>query len=224
MHEPVAAPAATGTYHATEHRAVALTVAAVGFILATSIALAFIFFANNAQASDNVDRATALRALAVPLAIALAAVVGISTLLSYAWWIRGVISNLPALGLGYARVSPEWAVVEALIPGVNLVAIGARLAEVAKKLDIESRTYPLIGFAGMLIILPPVAAFWIVRFTRFFDSGDLLPVLSITGIILFAFQAVAYLLLLWVVWQVEARFRTLTEGPTEQAATASAAG
>jgi hypothetical protein len=205
VEEPLAA---TGTFRSGEMRAVFATVFAVLFILVTFVALFFVYLASDAAAAGNAARAAELRGGPVLVLIGLAVAAGIATLIAYATWIRLAIENLPALGLGYSGVSSTWAFFEPLIPGVNLAGIPARLAEVAQKLEISSRTFPLIGLAGILVIGPSLVAVWVIRFTRFLGTGaEFLRLTSLSGLVLFAFQSVAIVLLLVVVWQIEGQFR-----------------
>jgi hypothetical protein len=204
---PTGAPRPSGVFEPTRSRAVVLTAASFLFLLASSAALAFLYLANDAQAAGGQGRADSIRAFAVPASVGLAAAVAFVAVLVYSWWIRRVIQNLTALGLGYIRVSPGWAVFEALIPGVNIIAIISQLAAVARKLGVVSSTFPLIGLAGLLVAGPAGVAAWVFRFERVFGTGsELLRSISITLIVLFACDAIALLLLLRVIWLIEAAF------------------
>ncbi len=65
---------------------------------------------------------------------ALAAAGGLA-LLAWAAWVSRVIDNLPALGVGYAKVSPRAAFFENVIPLYNLARVPPILRDVFERLD-----------------------------------------------------------------------------------------
>ena len=189
-----------GTYRSTESLAVLVTVGAVAFILAGLLALWTTYTIADLRASDSREAADALLAQRLLFLI--------PALLAYAAWIRRAVENLPALGLGFAQVSPTWAFVEPLIPGFNLYSIPARIAEVIQKLGGHLYATALIGLAWLLIVVPAALLLYAARFTRFLGTGaELLRVTSIGAIVVFVFQAVALALMLVVLWQVEKLLR-----------------
>jgi hypothetical protein len=197
-----------GTYRSTELFAVLVTVGAVAFILAGLLALWTNYTINDLRASDGRAAADALFQQRLPFLIP-APVIGVLALLAYASWIRRAVDNLPALGLGFARVSPTWAFFEPLIPGFNLYSIPARIAEVIQKLGGHLYATALIGLAWLLVVVPAGLLLYVARFTRFFGTGaELLRVTSIGALVVFVFQAVALALMLIVLWQVEKLLRT----------------
>jgi len=207
-HEPK--PAHTervGTYRSTETLATLVTVGAVAFILATFLALWTVFSVNDLRANEG--RAAADQLFQQRFLLILPApIIGVLALLAYAAWIRRVVENLPALGLGFARVSPNWAFVEPLIPGFNVYSIPARIAEVIQKLGGHLYATALIGLAWILVVGPALILVYVARFTRIFGTGaDLLRVTSLSSLVVFAFQSVALVLMLVVVWQVEKLMR-----------------
>jgi hypothetical protein len=154
-----------------------------------------------------------------------APVIGVLALLAYAAWIRRAVENLPALGLGFARVSPTFAFVEPLIPGFNLYTIPARIAEVIQKLGGHLYATALIGLAWILIVGPAALLLYVARFTRFLGTGaELLRVVSIGAVVVFVFQAIALALMLVVLWQVEKLFRAKAESVGAAAAAPAGAG
>jgi len=200
-----------GTYRSTETLAALVTVAGVAFILATFLALFTTYAVTDLRASEGRAAADELFRQRL-LFLVPAPVIGVLALLVYAAWIRRVVENLPALGLGFARVSPTWAFAEPLIPGFNLYAIPARIAEVIQKLGGHLYATAVIGLAWVLVVGPAVILVYVSRFTRFFGTGaELLRVTSIGAIAVFVFQAVALVLMLWVLWQVEKLMRTKAE-------------
>lgn len=209
-----------GTYRSTETLAALVTVAGVAFILATFLALFTAYAVNDLRASEGRDAADALFQQRLLLFIP-APVIGVLALLVYAAWIRRVVENLPALGLGFSRVSPTMAFVEPLIPGFNLYAIPARIAEVIQKLGGHLYATALIGLAWLLVIGPALLLVYVARFTRFLGTGaELLRVTSIGAIVVFAFQAIALVLMLVVLWQVEKMLRAKAEAMPAKASPA----
>ena len=205
-----------GTYRSTETLAALVTVAGIAFILATFLALFTTYAVNDLRASDGRAAADALFQQRLLFFIP-APVIGVLALLVYAAWIRRVVENLPALGLGFSRVSPTMAFVEPLIPGFNLYAIPARIAEVIQKLGGHLYATALIGLAWILVVGPAVILVYVARFTRFLGTGaELARVTSIGAIAVFAFQAIALVLMLFVLWQVEKLLRAKAEAmPTK---------
>jgi len=105
-------------------------------------------------------------------------------------------------------VSPTWAFFEPLIPGFNLYAIPTRIAEAIQKLGGHLYATALIGLAWILVVGPALLLVYVARFTRIFGTGaDLLRVTSLSSLVVFAFQSVALVLMLVVMWQVEKLLR-----------------
>jgi hypothetical protein len=201
----------TGTYRSTETFAVLATVGAVAFILATFLALWTTYTVNDLRVSDGRAAADTLFQERLVFLVP-APVIGVLALLAYALWIRRIVENMPALGLGFSRVSPNWAFAEPLIPGFNLYSIPARIAEVITKLGGHLYATALIGLAWILVVGPALLLVYVARFTRFFGTGaELLRVTSIGAIVVFAFQAIALVLMLVVLWQVEKMQRARAE-------------
>jgi hypothetical protein len=200
-----------GTYRSTESLAVLVTVGAVAFILAGLLALWTNYTINDLRASDGRAAADALFQQRLLFLIP-APVIGVLALLAYAAWIGRAVGNLPALGLGFARVSPTWALFEPLIPGFNLYSIPARMAEVIEKLGGHLYATALIGLAWILVVVPAALLLYVARFTGFFGTGaELLRVTSIGAFAVFVFQAFALVLMLIVLWQVEKLLRAKAE-------------
>ena len=212
-----------GTYRSTESLAVLVTVGAVAFILAGFLALWTTYTVNDVRVTDSRAAADALFQQRFLFLIP-APVIGVLALLAYAAWIRRAVVNVPALGLGFASVSPTWAFVEPLIPGFNLYSIPARIAEVIQKLGGHLYATALIGLAWIFLVGPAVVLVYVARFTRFLGTGaELLRVTSIGAIVVFVFQALALALMLVVLWQVEKLLRAKAASVgTAKAATATA--
>jgi len=135
-------------YRSSRQRAVAasiLIVAAslvsiVGWLAQSQAILAAIDIQDQATA-DAPERALGIAFDAVipvshlqlPLT-ALWVILAAGALVAWAAWLSRVVDNLPALGAGYARVSPQIAFVENFLMGRNLYSMPARVREVTQKL------------------------------------------------------------------------------------------
>jgi len=159
-----------GTYRSTETLATLVTVAAIAFIFAMFLAIWTVFTVNDLRVNEGREAADALFQQRL-LFLVPGPAVGVLALLAYALWIRRVVENLPALGLGFSRVSPTWAFFEPLIPGFNLYAIPTRIAEVIQKLGGHLYATALIGLAWILVIGPALLLVYVARFTRLFGTG-----------------------------------------------------
>jgi hypothetical protein len=202
-------PEATGTFRSSETLAVAVTVATVAFIFATFIALWTNWTATDLRAAGQPQAAATLLEERF-LLLALAPICAILALVAFGAWISRVVDNLPALGAGYSKVSPTWAFFEPLIPGFNIYAIPARMAEAITKLGGNAAAMPLLGLAIVLAFGPAVVIGALLRFASgLFGEGDeLRQALAIGLMVVFAFQAVALAIGLVVVWQVEGMQRS----------------
>jgi hypothetical protein len=202
QHQEVAL-APTGVFRSSETRAVLTSIATVAFILATFVALWTNWMATDLRANDEAGAARALIDERLPL-LALAPIFGVAALVAFGAWIRRVVENLPALGAGYSRVSPTFAFFEPLIPGFNAYAIPARMGEAIQKLGGHSIAMPLLGLAIIFAFGPAIVVGFLLRFTGLFGTGTELRVaLSVGLILVFACQAIALLIGLVVVWQIE---------------------
>ena len=198
----------TGTYRSTETQAVVLTLATAVFILGSLAATYMLWQVGELRRAGQGSQSDRLFADMTPLFVA-APILGIAALVAYAAWISRVVSNLPALGLGYSRVSSQMAFLEPLIPGFNLYALPARIGEVLKKLDEKGPGLPLLGLSFLLVIGAPLAAAVLIRVSREFEStGDFLRTSGFTLFLAFTVQAVGLAIGLYLVWQVERLART----------------
>jgi hypothetical protein len=196
-------PEPTGEYRSSETLAVVVSIAVVAFIFATLVALWINFSATDLRAGGEAEAARRLLADRLPV-LALAPITGVIALVSYGLWIRRVVENLPALGVGYSRVSPSWAFFEPLIPGFNFYALPTRMAEAIEKLGPHPWATPLLGLAIIFAIGPAIAAGVLLRFTGLFGSGaDLRLALASGLLIVFVCQSIALALGLVILWQVE---------------------
>jgi hypothetical protein len=202
----------TGTYQSSEMRAVLATVAGIAFILGTLASTLLLWQVGSMRAAGERAAANDLFDGIRPILL-LIPIFGVLALLAYAAWISRVVANLPALKLGYSRVSATMAFMEPLIPGFNLYALPARLGEVLKKLDEKGNGLPLLGLAAVLFIGPAVVAGIAIRLSREFEStGDFLRTSGFVLFLEFAFQAIGLLIGIYLIWQVERLARTRAEG------------
>lgn len=193
----------TGSYQSTEMRAVLVTIAVFAFVLGTIVSTYLLWQVGSLRGSGQRAESDELFNSMGPF-LALVPVLGVVALLTYAAWISRVVSNLPALGLGYSRVSATMAFMEPLIPGFNLYALPARLGEVLKKLDEKGNGVPLLGLAAVLFIGPAVVAGIAIRISREFETtGDFLRTSGFTLFLAFVFQAMGLIIGVYLVWQVE---------------------
>jgi hypothetical protein len=201
---PVIGP--TGTYRSSENRAVLTTIATVVFILGTYVALWIGYQFGNLRADRHrleADQLLQSSQLLLVLPVAL----GILALVAYGLWISRAVANLPPLGAGYSRVSPSWAFLEPLIPGLNLWSLPARAAEVISKLGGSMLGTSLIAISFFLIIGPPIAAGIFLRAARFVEDREFWRTLGTTLLASFTVQVVGLVVALYVVWHIEGMFR-----------------
>lgn len=208
IHHQEGPPPVVGVYRGSELRAVLVSVAVIAFI-AAMLAVAWISWQIvDLRAAGEPVPADGLLSLLWP-ALAVAVGIGVVALATYGLWIRRVVSNLPALGLGYARVGPTWAFFEVMLPGFNFFAIPARLAEVTKKAGGHPRVLPLLGLALLLPVIPAGIVFWSFRVARV--AGGVKGGLEVLGpgtFMLAVVCAISLLILLYVLWLVEGLLRS----------------
>jgi hypothetical protein len=204
---PAAAP-----FQSSENRAVILTVATVLSILSGAIALWVFASIGELRLADKGIEADRLLAQRLPI-LAAAPALGLVALVAYAAWISRVVANLPAMGLGYSRVSPTLAFFEPLIPGFNLIAMPARMFEVLTKLEGGLLGQALLGIAVLLVATPVVVYTILLRASFFVASTFERAFLgSIGSMIISACIFVAFLIGLVVVWQIEGLCRARAAG------------
>ena len=204
---PVVGP--KGTYRSSESFAVLATIATVVFVLGTYVALWIGLQVGNLRAARDRAGADALFQSS-QLLLALPVVLGVAALLAYGLWIRRAVANLPPLGAGYSRVSPNWAFVEPLIPGLNLYALPARAGEVITKLGGSMLGMSLIAISFFLIIGPPIVAGIFLRvFARPLSDPrrEFWSTLGTTLLASFTVQVIGLAIALYIIWHIEGMFR-----------------
>lgn len=138
-------------------------------------------------------------------------VVGAAALVAFALWLSRVVGNVPTVGLGWTNVTPQGAIFEALIPGVNLYRVPAVLRDIANRLEPGGRGEALIAgtWLGLVggVLLPRLLSWAIIFVVGSIDEfvamrvlvGQLALGLTIVGaIILIA-------LIRWIEAQMSAR-------------------
>jgi hypothetical protein len=90
-----------------------------------------------------------------------------AALVAFALWLSRVVSNLPTIGLGWPNVTPNAAIFESIVPGVNLYRVPAILRDIVNRLEPDGKGDALIAGAwlGLVggVLLPRVAS-WGVAF------------------------------------------------------------
>jgi hypothetical protein len=213
----------TGTFRSSETFAVGMTLAAILFIFASLFAFFTIYSAGELRATTGRAAAEALLAERVAI-MALAPIFGAAAILLYAAWISRVVWNLPAVKLGYSRVSAQMAFIEPLIPGFNLYALPARIGEALRKLDEHGPGLPLLGLSWILFVIPPVVAGVAIRLSGEVESAaDFARTSGFALFLMSTFQAVGLSIGLYVAWLVERMMQARAEGATSVPAKESAA-
>ncbi len=144
--------------------------------------------------------------------------VAVSALVMWAAWISRMMDNLPALGLGYPRVTPAMAFVENFLPGFNLFRMPARIREISSKLD-PTGNQGLIAVTWLALfgswLIARVATFVIMFAIKSVD-GRLQASLVVDGIVAVV-GAVGYLLVIVIIYRTEqlagARARSVASIP-----------
>ena len=173
----------TGTYQSTEMRAVLVTLAG-GILVAATLASGFLLWQVGSLQGDGEHAAAEELWSGYGPYLAALPVLGVVALVAYAAWISRMVTNLPALGLGYSRVSGQMAFIEPLIPGFNLWALPARMGELLKKLDEKGSGMALLGLAVILVVAPPIVTGVLLRYLapRSFNPTRLRSVIDLSAI------------------------------------------
>jgi hypothetical protein len=195
----------TGQYQSTSGLAVLLSLLIVG--------AAAVNVAGNVWGLGLVD---SMRAGGTPtaadgevLGTVVLATIGIVLLAMAVWavWLSRVVANLPALRLGYGRVSPRFVLVEGLIPVYNLYRMPGIVSDIFRRIDPVPRDGVLIAAAWLPLVGAILVPLFILRASPFIESGALLQIAEIGREISVGFQLVAALFLVALVWRVEGRVR-----------------
>ena len=129
----------------------------------------------------------------------------IGALIAWSAWISRVVDNLPALGVGYARVSPQIAFIENFLMGRNLYSMPARVREVTRMLHPTGGGDDLLALAWLLlfgsVVVNRVGAY-IGRFLATTEADYLRSRIVIGGLTTII-AVVGYLLVVVVINRVE---------------------
>jgi len=189
----------------------------IGWIAQSRAILTAIEVAKQAEPSDVTDLVppppsaeTALDAL-IPVShlqigpTAIWAVLAIGALIAWSAWISRIVDNLPALGVGYARVSPQIAFIENFLMGRNLYSMPARVREVTKMLHPSGGGDDLLALAWLFLFGSVVVGRIGAYVGRFLASteADYLRSRIVVGGITTMIAIAGYLLVVAVINRVE---------------------
>jgi hypothetical protein len=132
-------------------------------------------------------------------------VLAICALVAWAAWLSRVVDNLPALGVGYGRVSPQIAFMENFLIGRNLYSMPARVREVTRMLHPTGGGDEILAAAWVAlfgsVVIGRVLAY-LARFAAGSDAEYLRMRIAIGGLTTII-AIVGYLLVVLVISRVE---------------------
>jgi hypothetical protein len=142
--------------------------------------------------------------LQLPLT-ALWVLLAVAALVAWAAWLSRVVDNLPALGVGYARVSPQMAFVENFLMGRNLYSMPARVREVTQKLHPAGGGDEILAAAWLALFGSIVGGrfgFYVARILSGTEA-DYLRARIVVGGLTTVVALVGYVLVVGVIRRVE---------------------
>jgi hypothetical protein len=239
-HPIKAPPAPLGAYRSARQRAMvasglilaASLVSLVGWIAQSRAILAAID-APEVAPSDDPAAVTALAFdavipvshLQVPLTV-LWVVLAIAALTAWAAWLSRVVDNLPSLGLGYARVSPQMAFIENFLMGRNLYSMPARVREVTQKLHPAGGGDEILAVAWLALFGSVVGGrfgFYVARFLAGSEDEYLRARIVVGGLTTVVALA-GYVLVVAVIQRVERLAEARATGVTAELAGGATGG
>jgi hypothetical protein len=146
-------------------------------------------------------------------------------LVTFALWLSRVVANIPTVGLGWPTLTPNQAIFETLIPGVNLYRVPAILRDVVNRLEPAGKGDALIAGAwlGLVggVILPRLvsgAVLFVIGSVETFNglrilAGQLGLGLTVAGGI------VLMILIQWIETRMEARATSPQPAPATSEST-----
>jgi hypothetical protein len=153
-------------------------------------------------------------------------VVGGAALVAFAVWLSRVVRNVPIVGLGWTNLTPNQALFEAVIPGVNLYRVPAVLRDIVNRLEPGGRGEALIAGAwlGLVggVLLPRVLSWAIV-----FIVGSLEEFISmrvLVGQLALGLTVAGAIVLIILIQWVETRMQQRAADPATAPGTAADAG
>lgn len=233
-HPTTAPPAPVGAYRSARQRALVasgliLAASVVSFVgwIAQSRAILTAIDAPEVAPSDDpaaipalaFDAIIPVSHLQVPLTV-LWVVLAVGALIAWAAWLSRVVDNLPSLGLGYARVSPQMAFIENFLMGRNLYSMPARVREVTQKLHPAGGGDEILAVAWLALfgsVIGGRIGFYVARFLAGSEDDYLRGRIVVGG--LTTLVAVAgYVLVVAVIQRVERLAEARAAGVTTEAA------
>ena len=205
----------TRAYFASGLIIAASAMSLIGWIAQSRAILTAIEVAKEVEATDFADAPppsaeSALDAI-IPIShlqigpTAIWAVLAIGALIAWSAWISRVVDNLPALGVGYARVSPQIAFVENFLMGRNLYSMPARVREVTQMLHPAGGGDDLLALAWLFLfgslVVGRIGA-WVGRFLAATEA-DYLRSRIVVGGLTTMIAIAGYLLVVTVINRVE---------------------
>ena len=132
-------------------------------------------------------------------------VLAVAALVAWAAWLSRVVDNLPALGLGYSRVSPQIAFVENFLMGRNLYSMPARVREVTQKLHPAGGGDGILALAWLTLFGSVIAGRVGFYFARLLagSEADYLRARIVIGGLTTVLAFVGYVLVVGVIIRVE---------------------
>jgi hypothetical protein len=163
--------------------------------------------------------------LQLPLT-ALWVLLAVGALVAWAAWLSRVVDNLPALGAGYARVSPQIAFVENFLMGRNLYSMPARVREVTQKLHPAGGGDEILAAAWLALFGSVVGGrigFYVARILAGTEA-DYLRARIVVGGLTTVVALGGYLLVVGVIRRVERLSEERAAGVGADTAASAAAG
>jgi hypothetical protein len=158
------------------------------------------------------------------LAIALLA------LTAWAFWLRGAVMAMPALGLGYPPASGTMAFAENFLPGLNLFRVPAIVRDVIRRLDPESLRSEALIFAAWIGLLGGYLVPRLMGYLELFGPATLeeavrrtLIVQSIATALVVVGATFLVALIWWIERRIARRRAAQLEGEPEGAAAVAGA-
>jgi hypothetical protein len=163
--------------------------------------------------------------LQVPLTV-LWVVLAVGALIAWAAWLSRVVDNLPSLGLGYARVSPQMAFIENFLMGRNLYSMPARVREVTQKLHPAGGGDEILAVAWLALFGSVIGGrfgFYVARFLAG-SEDDYLRARIVVGGLTTLVALAGYVLVVAVIQRVERLAEARAKGLTAELADGATGG
>lgn len=153
-----------------------------------------------------------------PLVVSLIGLLGLglgaAALVAWALWLSGVVANVPTLGLGWPNVTPNQAVIESIVPGVNLYRVPAVLRDVMNRLEPGGRAEGLIAAAWLALVggvLLPRLATWVLVFL-IGPLDDFVPLRIVVGQLALGLTVAGGVILIVLIRWIEIRMERIAAG------------